>query len=161
MAGIYGATSRGAASPYGAPTARRNMPNGQPEMNRPEAPQGPSYGGMPRPGKPQGPSYGQNPQALAAALSSMAPQMGSHTMLDGSMMPNSAMPGYSGSEPKTLPQTTSMPAQLGAPMPPMGAPTMPAATQPAMPAQMPMMGKPADPMAAQRKRDMQMAGVMR
>ena len=129
MAGIYGATSSGVASPYGAP--RLDMPNGQREMIRPGVPQGPSYGGMPRPGKPQGPAYSQNPQALAAALSTMAPQMGSQAMPDGSMMPNSAMP-----------------APVSAPMPP-------------IPAQMPMMGKPADPMAAQRLRDMQMAGVSR
>ena len=147
MAGMYGSTASGAASPYGAPTARLDLPNGQPEINKPGVPQGPSYGGMPRPNKPQGPAYGQNPQALAAALSAMTPQMGTHTMPDGSVMPNSAMPAQ-------------MPAPMGAPMlPPMqtAMPTMPPATQP----QMPMMGKPADPMAAQRLRDMQLAGVTR
>ena len=136
MAGMYGSTASGAASPYGAPTARLDLPNGQPEINKPGVPQGPSYNGMPRPGKPQGPSYGQNPQALAAALSTMAPQMGSHAMPDGSVMPNSAMPAPAN-------------APMGSPM----VPTMPTA--------MPMMGKPADPMAAQRLRDMQMAGVTR
>jgi len=142
MAGMYGSTASGAASPYGAPTARLDLPNGQPEMNKPGVPQGPSYGGMPRPNKPQGPAYGQNPQALAAALSTMAPQMGSavHAMPDGSVMPNSAMPAPVG-------------APVGAPMASPMVPTMPTA--------MPMTGKPADPMAAQRLRDMQLAGVTR
>lgn len=155
MAGIYGSNSSGAASPYGAPTARLDMPNRQPEMNRPGVPQGPSYGGMPRPGKPQGPAYGQNPQALAALLSKMAPQMGSQAMPDGSMMPNSAMPAPVSAPmppiPAQMPMMGKMPAPLGAPV---GSPMMPS-----MPTAMPMMGNP-DPMAAQRLRDRQMAGVM-
>ena len=144
MAGIYRSNSSGAASPYGAPTARLDMPNGQPEVNKPAAPQGPaysggrlpgmpqgpSYGGMPQPGKPQlpsyggmqspgrpqGPAYGQNPKALAAALSTMAPQMGSHVMPNGSMMANSAMPA-----PMGAPMMPPIPAQMPIPgMPPQG-----------------------------------------
>jgi hypothetical protein len=133
---MYGSTPTGATSLYGAPTARLDIPNGQPETNPQGRPQGPSYGSIPQANRPQGPTYGQNPQALAAALSAMAPQMGNqvHAMPDGSVMPNSAMPAQ-------------MPALVSSPM------------MPPMQTAMPMMGKPIDPMAAQRLRDRQMAGV--